>query len=730
MTSNSTCDDTGLTTGTSYLYRVIGVWRSWSATSANSSAVEVLVFSKFSLNPSTSGPTAGVGFTVSITAQDSGGNTITRYAGTQCLTFSGPASSPNSTAPSYPAAGSCASGSAVTFANGVATSANAASITLYDAQSVSLTATDNPSGNNGSTGLTVKPATPNKLGYNPEPPTSGTAGSAVTSFGVSVEDLYGNIETTGNHGSTDAITLSIASGPSGGVFNSGSSTYNVSASNGTATFSGIVLDTAGSYSLKATDTQGGESGVVTATSSPTTTINPTTPNKVAYDPEPPTSGTAGSALTSFAVAIEDQYGNIETTGSSGATDTVSLSIASGPSGGAFNSASTTYTNVPASNGLATFPGIVLDTAGAYTFTATDTSRSVATTTSTPATAVSAATANKLAFTQQPGGTITGGSAFPTQPKVAVEDQFNNVVTTDSSTVSLSITPGTPSSGGPGTLSGCTGVEASGVVSFSGCSVNTAGTNYKLHATDGSLVATDSGAFNVSVGAASQFLVSPSSSTPSAGTAFTVTLTAEDAGGNTVTTYSGSHTITWSGATTSPAGNAPSYPTGSVSFTAGVSTTTLNATLFAAGANILTASASSPTVTGSASPTVSAVTASHLAWTSATLGGLSANSPPGTCDLTCTSGANNVVFKAKVSLTDLYGNPVVNTGGAITVTVTHSGGTLTGTQVTIANGRAESSGGGDGSVAGEITFQADSGHYTDTLSAADGTHTAASATFSH
>jgi hypothetical protein len=87
----------------------------------------------------------------------------------------------------------------------------------------------------------------------------------------------------------------------------------------------------------------------------------------------------------------------------------------------------------------------------------------------------------------------------------------------------------------------------------------------------------------------------------AGTAFTtVTLTAQDLYNNTATGYAnGDHTITWSGASTSPNGTGPSYPTSTVSFTNGVSTTTLSTTLYAAGSNSLTASATSPSLTGTA-----------------------------------------------------------------------------------------------------------------------------------
>jgi hypothetical protein len=87
-------------------------------------------------------------------------------------------------------------------------------------------------------------------------------------------------------------------------------------------------------------------------------------------------------------------------------------------------------------------------------------------------------------------------AFAPQPQVTVQDQHGNIVTGDASTVTLTIKPGTPTSGGPGALTGCSQSESSGVITFSGCKITTVGTGYQLHATDGSLTAADSTAFNI------------------------------------------------------------------------------------------------------------------------------------------------------------------------------------------------------------------------------------------
>ncbi|HEV3213450.1 MAG TPA: hypothetical protein VGZ03_08665 [Acidimicrobiales bacterium] len=90
-------------------------------------------------------------------------------------------------------------------------------------------------------------------------------------------------------------------------------------------------------------------------------------------------------------------------------------------------------------------------------------------------------AYQLVFVQQPSG-ADAGVAFTSQPAVAVEDSSGHVVTTDLSPVTLTITTGT-GTGGAVLSQYCTGVENSGVVIFSGCSINLAGLNYQLTASD-------------------------------------------------------------------------------------------------------------------------------------------------------------------------------------------------------------------------------------------------------
>lgn len=172
-----------------------------------------------------------------------------------------------------------------------------------------------------------------------------------------------------------------------------------------------------------------------------------------------------------------------------------------------------------------------------------------------------ATAAKLAFLQSPSSS-SGGVTFATQPIVAIEDTYGNIVTTDTSSITLSITTGTPTSGGPGTLTCTTNPLAAiaGKATFTGCSINTIGTNYRLHAVDGTLTPADSAPFSITGGTLDHFVVS-NPGTQTAGGAFTVTVSAVDAGGNVATGWTAATLcVTFTGAASSPNATPPLYPT--------------------------------------------------------------------------------------------------------------------------------------------------------------------------
>lgn len=142
----------------------------------------------------------------------------------------------------------------------------------------------------------------------------------------------------------------------------------------------------------------------------------------------------------------------------------------------------------------------------------------------------------------PPATIVGGGEFLVQPVVRVTDAAGNTVTSDNTTVvTLAITPNTPTSGGPGTLTCTNGLNrtvVAGVATYAGCAINRAGTGYRLRATSNPVYTLiDSNAFNVAVGLGVKLGFVTQPTTGSAGVPFTTNLSVaiQDLGGNTVPT---------------------------------------------------------------------------------------------------------------------------------------------------------------------------------------------------
>lgn len=114
---------------------------------------------------------------------------------------------------------------------------------------------------------------------------------------------------------------------------------------------------------------------------------------------------------------------------------------------------------------------------------------------------SGGTPSQLNFVVEPGGAAPG-TAFTTQPVVAVQNASGGTVTNDSSTVSLSLlsSNGTPVTNGAVLTcspSSNSVQAASGVATFSSCSVSVAGT-YVLRATDGALAPVMSSTFTITL----------------------------------------------------------------------------------------------------------------------------------------------------------------------------------------------------------------------------------------
>jgi hypothetical protein len=211
----------------------------------------------------------------------------------------------------------------------------------------------------------------------------------------------------------------------------------------------------------------------------------------------------------------------------------------GTSGAALNCPSTTVNTLATnSTGTATFTDCAIDKAGtAYQLRATAGS-SQADSSSFNVVVGPPAT---VSFSQQPGGSPTGGVAFPTQPSVLVTDAGGNAVS--ATNVALTITPLTGTSGAtltcPTAPVNTLATNGSGLASFTDCAIDKAGTGYQLRATAGS-VHQDSNSLGVTVGSAAKlvFTTQPSSAATH-GVAFAQqpVVSVEDAGGNVVITDS-------------------------------------------------------------------------------------------------------------------------------------------------------------------------------------------------
>ena len=334
---------------------------------------------------------------------------------------------------------------------GVATFSN---LTVTTAGTFTLNASDSAYASLGtfySNPFIVTPGAPNKLAFTTVPAKT-TAGTTMEPVVVTIEDQYGNVEKTDDNAVSVALsTPSLLSGET-----------TVTAVNGVATFSELLISTAGSYTLKATDTADNLKQTSSAF-----IISPAAPEKLVFTTQPPASSPAGTIAT-VKVTIEDQYGNTETAGNTGATDSVKLTLNTGTLIG-----TATATAV---GGIATFSGLGIHTAGSYTFTAKDAARSLTGTSNLFN--ITAAAANKLVFATQPvdSGSSSGVATFT----VDIEDQYGNLETSNTSTVTVA------RASGPGTLGGTTNeAAAGGVATFSTLFVSENGT-YQLKATDGTL----------------------------------------------------------------------------------------------------------------------------------------------------------------------------------------------------------------------------------------------------
>jgi hypothetical protein len=223
-----------------------------------------------------------------------------------------------------------------------------------------------------------------------------------------------------------------------------------------------------------------------------------------------------------------------------ATGTITLSIASNPSGGGLTCAGGPSKALAA--GVASFSGCSINSAGnGYTLLATWDQGGSATSAPFNVTTL-VGTATKLAFVQQPGGGAVG-VAWAVQPIIAVQDASGNTVTTSTASVTLAI--GANPGGGALTCSGgLTRAAVSGLAAFSGCKIDKAGLGYTLTATSIGLTGATSAPFTISSLTAVKlaFVTQPARGTPGGAFAIQPVVAVQDVNGVTDTTSTAAVTL--------------------------------------------------------------------------------------------------------------------------------------------------------------------------------------------
>jgi hypothetical protein len=378
---------------------------------------------------------------------------------------------------------------------------------------------------------------------------------------VAVEDASGNTVTSYT---ASNVTLAKASGANGTLAGCTSAVTPVS---GVATFSGCQWTVLGNG-----DSISASGGSLASATSNTFNITGAASQLVFTTQTTGVGNASASAVFPVqpVVTVEDGSGNTVTSYSTGAT----LSISAGET-----LACTTNPVTPV-NGVATFVGCH-GSAFANGVTLTAASGGLPNKVSNTFNITGAA--SKLAFTAQPGGSVTEGTAF-TQPTVTVEDSNGNTVTASSASITLAVDTYTAGNGGntQGSVGGCSTnplAAPSGVAVFSGCDITgTAGAGtYSLEATStGLTLAGPSSNVTITAGAASRLAWSSFSDTSAviptgcpfacsyaalggSASTFTANVSVTDAQGNIVSNIGGSGalsvTITRAGGSFTGAGSA-------------------------------------------------------------------------------------------------------------------------------------------------------------------------------
>jgi hypothetical protein len=331
-----------------------------------------------------------------------------------------------------------------------------------------------PSGGGGDPPPDTVPA---RVAFATQPNSAGIGQAITPPVAVVVTDSAGNPVI----GYTGSVTVALGANPTGATL-SGANT--ATAVNGVAAFPGLSLNKAGTgYTLTAA-----ASGLAGATSATFDVMSRPTPppTHLVFTVQPATTQAGVTMTPAVQVTVQDSTGST----SLGYNGTVTVALGNNPGGGTLSGTTT----VAVSGGVASFGDLKLDRAGTgYTLVATASGLAGATSQSFDITAPPPppAMATALKFTGEPQSAQTGVSIGTIT--VAAVDSTGATVTDFSGTVTLAI----GANPGGGTLSGTTSTATSGgVATFSGLSIDKAGTGYTLTATTLGLNSATSTSFEI------------------------------------------------------------------------------------------------------------------------------------------------------------------------------------------------------------------------------------------
>lgn len=480
----TSCTDSNVPIG-EHSYRVVAVYKSWSATSGVKTAkVLTGAATRFTITASTTTPAASGSVNLTITAKDAANNTVTTYTGSKSLTFSGASASPGGTKPtvvnSSGTAISFGSATVLTFTSGVASVSSSRNglMKLYNAGVNEIEADEGSISTPVPLVVTVSPGS--FSGFTLVAENAAPAIGTEDDLTITALDAYGNVATS--YDGEKSVVFSVVG--TGGTTSPGGNVATVADLNG----NDVAFGTATPIDFDAGVATGinGKNGAMTIYKSGAFEVRGTlnsktsTNFKVTIAPGPMIRFALTASSTSFAatsstnltLTAQDVYANTVTSyaGSKNITFSGASASPSGTSPTVVNAAGTavnfgtatalTFTNgvaatASAKNGLARLPK-----AGAASVTATDGTTSTA---SPLAFTVAPGTASRVAFDGLGAskgtvstvcrltctvsglgnsGTITGG--------LAITDTLGNAVSAIGSTktITVSVTSGGTITGSP------------------------------------------------------------------------------------------------------------------------------------------------------------------------------------------------------------------------------------------------------------------------------------------